>query len=59
MNDKKWKVIHAHSPDRGDLAIAVSKMVIRMVRHHKLGERQSDGSVHWDTMRSVLLKAFA
>ena len=32
-NDGKWKVIHAHSPDGGDLATAVSKMVTRMVRH--------------------------
>ena len=58
-NERKWKVIHVHSPDGGDLAIAVSKMVTIMVRHYDQDERQSDGSVHWDTIRPGLLKAFA
>ena len=34
-------------------------MVTRMVRHYDQYERQSDASMHWDTIRSVLLKAFA
>ena len=55
----KWKVIHAHSPDGGDLAIAVSKMVTRIGASYDQDERQSDGSMHWDTIRPVLLKAFA
>ena len=36
-----------------------SKMVTRMVCHHDQDERQSDAALHWDTMRPVLLKAFA
>ena len=46
-----------HSPEGGDLAKAVSKMVARMVRHYD--ERQSDGSMHCDTTGPVLLKLFA
>ena len=34
-------------------------MVTRMVRHYDHYERQSDASKHWDTIRSVLLKAFS
>ena len=30
-----------------------------MVRHYDQDERHSDGSMNWDTIRSVLLKAFA
>ena len=44
---------------RRNLAIAVSKMVTTVVRHYDQDERHSDGSMHWDTTRSVLLKAFA
>ena len=58
-NERKWKVIHAHSPDGGYLAVAVSKMIIKMLRHYDQDERQTDGSRHWDTIRPVLLRAFA
>ena len=39
------------------MSIQVSKMVTRMVRHYDEDERQSDASMHWDTIRPVLLKA--
>ena len=58
-NVKKWKVVPAHSRDGGSLAIAVSEMVTRMMRHYDQDEREPDGSTHWDTIRSTLLKAFA
>ena len=35
------------------------KKVTNMIRHHDRDEREQDGSYHWDTVRSVLLKAFA
>ena len=56
---EKWNVILAHSSDGRDLATAVSKMVTRMVRHYDQDERQSDASMHWHTIRSVLVIAFA
>ena len=56
-NERKWKVVHACSPDGGDLAMAVSKMVTSMVRHDDQDERQSDGSMHRDTLTAVPLKA--
>ena len=44
---------------RRSLGNSVSKMVTRMVRRRDQDERQSDGAMHWDTIRPVLLKAFA
>ena len=41
------------------MAVAVSKMVTRMLRHYDQDERQPDGSRHWDTIGPVLLRAFA
>ena len=38
---------------------AVSKMVTRMVRHYDQDVQQSNAALHWDTIRPVLLKAFA
>ena len=58
-NERRRKVIHAHSPDGGYLAVAVCKMVIKMLRHYDQDERQTDGSRHWDTIRPVLLRACA
>ena len=40
-------------------AIAISKMVTKMVRHHKQDEQQSDAALHWDTMRPVLLSTIS
>ena len=34
-------------------------MFTRMVRHYDQDERQPDAALHWDTIRQVLLKAFA
>ena len=55
----KSKVIPVSSSYGGALSIAVFKMVTRMVRHYDQDERQSDPTLHWDTIRPVLLKAFA
>ena len=57
--ERKWKVFPARSSYGGALSIAVSKMVSRMVRHYDQDERQTVASLHWDTLRLVLLKAFA
>ena len=57
--ERKWKVIAANSSYGGALPTAVSKMVTRMVRHYDQDERQPDAAVQWETIRPVLLKAFA
>ena len=57
--EKKWKVIPANSSCGGALSMAVSKIGTRMVRHYDQDERQSDAALHRDTIRPVLLKAFA
>ena len=51
--------IYALLSDGGDLATAVSKLVTKIVRHYDEDERQPDGSLRWDTLRPVLLRAFA
>ena len=56
---RKCKIIHAHSPDGGYSATAVSKMVTKILRHDDQEERQTDSSRHWDTIRPTLVKAFA
>ena len=43
-NERKWKIIHAHSPDGGYQATSVCKMVTKMLRHYDQEERQTDGS---------------
>ena len=58
-NERKWKVIHAHSPDGGYLATAVSKMVTKILRHCDQEESQTDGSRRWDTIRPRFVRAFA
>ena len=58
-NERKWIVIDANPWHRGALSVQGSKMVTKMVRHHDQDDREQDGSYHWDTVRSVLLKAFA
>ena len=59
MNDKKWIIINAHSRYGGHVAVSVSKMVTPMLRHFDQGERQLDGSRHWDSIKPVLMRAFA
>ena len=41
------------------MAVAVSKMVTKMLRHFDQDERLTDGSRHWDSIKPVLLRAFA
>ena len=45
--------------DGGDLAVSVSKLVTTMLRHYDKDERQRDGSRGWETIKPVLMKAFA
>ena len=59
LKEHQWKVIHAHSPDGGFFATALSKMVTQLLRHYDQKERQTDGSRHWDTVRPTLVRAIA
>ena len=53
---EKWKVIHVHWRDGGDLAVSVSKMIATMLRHFDQEERQLDGSRHCsDPFRDTLV----
>ena len=57
--ESKWQMIPASSSYGGALPTAVSKMVTRLVRHYDQDEIQPDAALHWETIRPVLLKAFA
>ena len=39
--------------------MSVFKLVTAMLRHFDLDERQRDGSRHWDSIKPVLIEAFA
>ena len=39
--------------------MSVSKLVTTMLRHFDQEERQTDGSRHWDSIKPVLMRAFA
>ena len=59
VSERKWKGMPANTAFKGDdLSAAISKLVMRLVRHGDQDERDNDGAVHWDTMFPKLLKAF-
>ena len=43
----------------GDVPVLVSKLVTTMLRHYDQEVRQHDASRHMDSMKPVLMKAFA
>ena len=57
-NERKRKVIHAHSSDGGDLAVTVSKMGSKILLQFDYDESQTDGLRYWVTTRPVLFGAF-
>ena len=58
-SDKEWKIVPAYPSLKGrTLSAAISKLVMRLVRHYDEEERESDGAVHWDTIHPKLLRAF-
>ena len=57
--ERKWIAIAANLSPRKVLLTQVSKVITKMIRRHDQEEREQDGSYHWDTVRSVLLKACA
>ena len=54
--ERKWITIDAALSPRNGLPTKVSKMVTKMNRHHDQDEREEDGSRHWETAKSLLLK---
>ena len=56
--ERKFTIDADPSP-RSGLPAKVSKMVTKMVRHYDQDEREQDGSYHWETVKSLLLREFA
>ena len=51
MEERIWKSILANEPYKyRSLSAAISKMVMRLLRHYDQDERDIDGAVHWNTM---------
>ena len=57
-NENKW-TIHAHWRKGGELAVSVSKLATTMLWHYDQDERQRNSSRHWESVKPVLMKAFA
>ena len=56
--ERKRKMIPACPSFKGrSLSTAISKSVMRLVRHHDQEERETNGAVHWDTINPKLLRA--
>ena len=59
MKERKWKSILAWTSFKGKpLSTAISKLVMRLVRHDDQDEREVDGAVHWNTISPKLMRAF-
>ena len=58
-SEKKWKTIHANFTQGRHLAVSISKTITTMLRHFDQEERQTDGSRHWDSIKSALVRKFA
>ena len=58
-SERKWITIDADPSPRGGLPTKVSRMVTKMCRHYDQDEREEDGSYHWETVKSQLLRGFA
>ena len=59
MKERIWKSILANEPYKyRSLSAAISKMVMRLLRHNDQDERDIDGAVHWNTMSPKFLRAF-
>ena len=56
---RKWNDILANSNVKGiTFESAVSKLVMKLVRHYDQEEREADGDVHWKSMAPKLRHAF-
>ena len=57
--ERNWKIILNYpSYSERSLSSSISKMVSKLIRHFDQEERQTDGAVHWDTIKPVLEKGF-
>ena len=55
MSERKWQSIVANRAFKGyDLSAAISKVVMRLVRHRDQGEGDHDGEVYWYTMSKII-----
>ena len=58
-DERKWNDISACRYVKGyALESRISKLVMKLVRHLDLADRESDGAVHWTSMGPQLRPAF-
>ena len=59
VGERKWSDILACESFEGDsLHAEISKLVMRLVRHHDQDEQETDGAFHWNSMGPKLRRAF-
>ena len=58
-SERKLITVEANPFPRSGLPSKVSKMMTKMVRHYDQDECEEDGSYHWETVKSLLLREFA
>ena len=59
LKEMNWKSILANEPYKyRSLSAAISKMVMRLLRHSDQDERDIDGAVRWNNVSPKLLRAF-
>ena len=58
FEERKWNDIPTYQNFKGDsLEAEVSKLVMRLVRHHDHKEKETDGAVLWPKLRKACQKA--
>ena len=58
-NEKMRITTHAHPRRGSDLAVSISTTVTTTLRHFVQDVRESDGSRHWESIKSMLVRKFA
>ena len=57
-NEENWIAVLSNPTRGSDLTIFIFETVTTMLRHFDQGERESDGSRHWEAIKSALLRKF-
>ena len=56
VRGRNWEIVHEFGGPQPPLKTAISKFVMKLLRHCDQEERDSDGAMHWDSIHSRLLK---
>ena len=58
-HERNWKIIPRYPNYQGwSLSAKISRLASKMVRHFDQDEREADGAVHWNSLKSILTRGF-